>query len=162
MKSARDCAAYMRQHSAVAAIQRQAAEQSKSQPSSGRNIEGALRRRRMQAMQAQDGRSLPDAAAAAALISSAAARRTSTASATRHGAARQLIERQLTCRKVRSQSCARHCLHGTRHQHIACIQQMQPRAGAATEDTCAEQTEQNEWDRGSQIAGQKQTIHSIL
>jgi hypothetical protein len=41
----------------------------------------------MQAMQAQDGSSLPDAAAAAALISSTAARRTTTASATRHGAA---------------------------------------------------------------------------
>jgi hypothetical protein len=143
MKSARDRAAYLRQLSAVAAIQRQTAEQSKSQPSSGRNIEGALRRRRMQAMQAQDGSSLPDAAAAAALISSAAARRMSTASAARHYAARQLIERQLTCRKVRSQSRARHCLHGTQHQHRACAQQTQPRVGAATEDTCAEQAEQN-------------------
>jgi hypothetical protein len=75
MKSAHERAAYLRQHPAIAAIQRQAAERSKSQQSSGRSNEGALRRRETQQKRAQDGSRLPDAAAAAALISSAAARR---------------------------------------------------------------------------------------
>ena len=76
MKSAHERAAYLRQHPSTAAVQRQAAERSESQQSSGRSSEGALRRCKTRATRTQEGSSLPDAAAAAALTSSAAARRT--------------------------------------------------------------------------------------
>jgi hypothetical protein len=92
MKSAHERAAYLRPHPSTAVVQRQAAELSESQQSSGRSNEGALRQRSTRAMRTQEGRSLPDAAAAAALTSSAAARRTE-----RH---RRATSRQLRRTKV--------------------------------------------------------------
>ena len=77
MKSAHERAAYLRQHPASAAIQRQAARSSiKTAPAEGRISKGSRRRRAAAKAHAMQGSSLPDAAAAAALISSAAARRT--------------------------------------------------------------------------------------
>ena len=80
MKSARESAAYLRQHPAAATIQRQAAETSRSQriPGDREVSQGSLRQRAAMKAHVQQGGSLPDAAAAAASISSAAARRTNT------------------------------------------------------------------------------------
>ena len=96
MKSAHERAAYLRQRSAVAATQRQAAERSESQQSSGRSSEGALRRCKTRATRTQEGSSLPDAAAAAALSSSAAARRIQHCKRHRRVTSRQLRQMRIS------------------------------------------------------------------
>jgi hypothetical protein len=95
MKSAHERAAYSCQHPAVAAIQRQAAERSKSQLSSGRSFKGAcagMQRGR----HARQGSSSPDAAAAAALSSSAAARRIQHCKRHRRVTSRQLRQMRIS------------------------------------------------------------------
>ena len=93
MKSAHERAAYLRQHQEL----QQLAAGSRGMKCENaiwrfRVSKGALRRRKIREMRAQDGSSSPDAAAAAALNSSAAARRTK-----RH---RWATSRQLKRRKA--------------------------------------------------------------
>jgi hypothetical protein len=101
MKSAHERAAYLRQHPASVAVQRQAASSSrKTAPAEGRIGKGSMRRRAAAKAHAMQGSSLPDAAAAAALVSSAAARRTKHRQRHRHDTRpRQFLQRETAMKK---------------------------------------------------------------
>ena len=149
MKSARERAAYLRQHTAAAADQRQAAEVSRMIASAeGRVSKGGMRRRAAAKAHAMQGSSLPDAAAAAAFNSSAAARRSNTASAGRAGKAAISAGRDKPAKEVRQRQ-------HVRAQHFMCSsdacslaqqqQQQQGSRSAATAARCAAELAERTW-----------------